>query len=172
MKDPIEIANALKSLVGLRLTVAAHAGSMRGFGFSPSTMEMGSGDKGAEWFLHISCSWRIDDEQEMTVLTGSFDWTEPESADEDPGPQWDPTKGGSLQEARLRELFQGSAGDQRILVNTNPSLIVVSVECTSYGDISLKFKEHYVLRVFVTGSRGELWRVFKKGELGSHFVLS
>jgi hypothetical protein len=67
-----------KNMAGLKIAMAAHAPSMRGFIFGPAT----DAPNVLQWVMHIQCSWRREAAKD-----------------------WDPAEGASLQEARLRELF-------------------------------------------------------------------
>jgi hypothetical protein len=88
---------AANDLIGLRLLQAAHAGDMRGFGFG----SVGASDT-ERWWLHIQCSWRFETNE--WVITGSSDWYRPVS-NEGTDEEWDPARGGSIQEIILRRLF-------------------------------------------------------------------
>jgi len=158
---------AARALVGLRIFIAGHAADMRSFGFRSETQDVDTGD--GEWFLHIQCAWRIEHEQK--TVTGSCDWNEPSESDHDPGPEWDPARGGSLQEKRLRELFRDSNDSQRTIANKTPLLVVQDVSADVYGGLILILSGNYRLVVFPAGSRGEFWRLFRSDDLQSHYVF-
>lgn len=83
-------AAALHNLVGLKIVMASHAASLRGFIFVPA-----DASDAAPWVLHIQCPWRI--ESGDAILTGSEDWYEPVNPKahvaDDWNPDWDPSKG-------------------------------------------------------------------------------
>ena len=163
MIKPVSLAN----LVGLRLMTAAYAADMRGFGFGKQGEE--APEERGQWWLHIQCPWRI--ESRDAVITGSLDWYELADPDADRDPEWDPAHGGSLQEARLRGLFQDYNESERVIHDMTGLLVVDNVEVTAYGDVLLEFTNDLRLRVFASGTRGEFWRVFEKGNPDSHFVF-
>jgi hypothetical protein len=101
------------------------------------------------------------------IVTGSFDWYEP--AEAGAPANWDPAGGGSLQEARLRELF-ADYRSLRTILNVTDLFVVEDLDVDNYGGLTIKLTDRFRLRVFPTGSRGEFWRIFRKGDLGSHCV--
>jgi hypothetical protein len=76
----------LKNLVGLKITLATHAASMRGFIFAPSA----ESPDAKQWAIYIQCPWRI--ETADGIVTDSGDWYQPAdlSAEKD---DWDPADG-------------------------------------------------------------------------------
>jgi len=158
----LQYAAALENLVGKTITRAWHAATLRGFAFGGF-----DNDEKAPWSFHIQCSWRI--ETQNAIITGSEDWFEranPELADDD---DWDPGNGGSLQEARLRELFRDpdSCG---AIANNSALLTCTSFEVDALGSVVIGLTGGFMLRVFPAGSRGEHWRIFLKGDDESHVV--
>jgi hypothetical protein len=133
---------------------------MREFGF-------GKTSDVERWWLHIQCSWRL--EMDERVITGSFDWNQPASI-EGHGPDWDPATGGSIQETKLRDVFKDYDPSRRTLRNNTDLLTVEHAEVNELGDLTLTFTGGTRLRVFPAGCNGEFWRIFKKGDLESHFV--
>jgi hypothetical protein len=136
---------------------------MREFGFGAI-----EGKTKPEWWLHVLCSWRLESNEQ--VITGSFDWNEPEDAGSPVGMEWDPAQGGSLQEARLRDLLQDADRSTRLIRNNTEVLIVEDADVDSYGGVVIKLTGGFRLRIFPAGSRGEFWRVFRKDDLDSHYV--
>jgi hypothetical protein len=163
--DNTKALAAVKRLIGLRIMLASHAADLRGFGFRMPGVD--SDNSPDEWWLHILCSWRLESEE--TIVTGSFDWNQPLAAHSEWSADWDPAHGGSLEEDRLRVLFK-DFGSGRTIKNNTELFVVQDVDVSKYGDLELKLTGGLRLRVFPAGSRGEFWRVFRKDDLGSHFV--
>ncbi len=120
-----------------------------------------------EWALHIQCPWRIETQSE--IVTGSYDTWTPADPDADPGEDWEPAKGGGLEQLRLRNLF--NCHDRKIVNNTQ-DFVCTEALLTEHGGATLRFTGGYTLRLFPTGSRGENWRVFALHNLESHVVCS
>jgi len=158
--------SVLRNLLGLRIFTAGHAADMREFGLRHPDASDDSPE--AEWFLHIQCSWRI--ESLSQIVTGSFDWFEPADRSQEMRPNWDPATGGSLQDSNLREVFQDPQRGDRRIQNRTDKLVVIEANSDNFGDLLVVLSGGFRLRVFPAGSRGEFWRVFKKGDLDSHFI--
>jgi len=156
---------ALRRLLGLQLVWSTNAADMREFGFASPTP---SGTSRGEWGLHIQCPWRIEGQNH--IITGDSDWFELRDDDQAPARDWNPGAGGSLQEARLRQLLRDHDDSHRVLQNTTDQLIVEDVDADSCGGACIKLSGEIQLRLFPTGSRGESWRLFEKGDLESHYV--
>jgi hypothetical protein len=104
---------SIRDLIGLQLSSAAYAGNMRTFQFGQLLAGLG------EYALHISCPWRIETDAE--IITGFHDWYQ-FVGDDEPF-DWEPARRGSVQELRLRELFQCPAdGESRIANRTGTSV--------------------------------------------------
>ena len=153
----------LKNFVGLKITMATHAASMRGFIFGPAI----DAPSAIPWVMHIQCSWRI--EAGNAIITGSSDWYEPADSEALTVDEWDPAEGASLQEARLRELFHDQDLSKRTISNNTASLICTEYEEEPHGGV-IWLTGDYVLRLFPAASRGEHWRVFRKGDTSSHVI--
>jgi hypothetical protein len=166
--DSVEMPTAysagLRKLVGLKITMASHAASLRGFIFAPPT----GTQETEQWALHIQCPWRI--EAGSAILTGSSDWDQPAELSTEAEDDWDPAEGGSLQEARLRELFKDHDLSKRTISNKSPSLVCTEFEVEANGDTMIRLTGDYILRLFPAASRGEHWRVFKKGDTNTHVI--
>jgi len=116
----------------------------------------------------VACTWRLEKGDE--IITGSFDWHEPED-ERIWSETWDPAYGGSLQESRLRSHFQDFDDRQRVIKNRTPYFTVLSACADEFGGFQLNLTGDYVLRAFPAGSRGEFWRLFDSDDPLSHFVL-
>jgi hypothetical protein len=154
----------LSNLLGLKITMATHAASMRGFIFGPSTSAPDAG----QWVMHIQCAWRI--ETGSAILTGSGDWYEPADLEAQMADDWDPAEGASLQETRLREIFHDHDLSKRTIWNNTASLICTEYQLEVHGGVTIELSGDYVLRLFPSGSRGEHWRIFQKGDTNTHVI--
>lgn len=72
-----------KNMAGLKIAMAAHAPSMRGFIFGPAT----DAPNVLQWVMHIQCSWRR--EAGNAIITGSGDWYEPADLEAPAADDWD-----------------------------------------------------------------------------------
>jgi hypothetical protein len=165
MIDPT-LASALDNLIGLQIFIATYAADMRGFGFR-LPRNSGNGDAD-EWYVHLQCCWRIESPER--IITGSYDWYESAKVGADLEEDWKPTSGGSLQDLRLRGLFGIEAPERGPLYNQTNDLVVTDVQASGLGDLTLSLSGGYALRVIPAGSRGEQWRLFKRGDLDSHYI--
>jgi hypothetical protein len=154
----------IDSLLGLKIFLTSHAADMREFGFHAPDPEDNS--QTSEWFLHIQCAWRIESSNE--IMTGSFDWFEPADPTRDTEPNWDPATGGSLQELKLREIFRDF--ENQPIYNQTTNFLVLDAVMAAVGDLVIGLSGGFRIRVFPAGSKGEFWRLFKKGDPDSHFV--
>jgi hypothetical protein len=165
-----EIESALKALVGARLSLAHYAGNMRIFHFGE--VEATEAGLVGQYAIHIQCPWRI--EHYGQTITGSRDWYEPADgfesiADVD---SWDPARGGSLQENRLRALFQSGDDDCRTLSNRTDHLVVLRVDADPFGGCQIGLSGGYQLSIFPCASRGEEWRLLQPGKSTAHLVVA
>jgi len=156
---------ALQNLVGLKIIMASHAASLRGFIFGPP----GEESPGAlRWIVHIQCPWRIDSQE--GIITGSGDWYEPADSSSEQGDDWDPAEGDSLQAVRLRELFDDQDLSKGTISNNTNSLVCTEFKVDSHGDVTIRLTDGYTLRLFPAASWGEHWRIFPDSETGAHVV--
>jgi hypothetical protein len=153
----------LENLVGLKIRMASHAASMRGFIFGAS-----DAPDAIRWVLHIQCPWRF--EANDAIITGSSDWYEPADLEADAADDWDPAEGASLQEARLRLLLGDQDLSKRTITNNTNSLTCTEFEIQPHGDLTIALTGEYALRLFPAASRGEHWRVFKKDDASAHLI--
>lgn len=171
MTKPDEFAPSLDVLAGLQLSLAHHAGNMRGFHFGKIVRKNGK-NVGA-YALHIQCPWRI--ESETAIVTGSQDWYvfagEAEGVREDPD-SWDPACGGSLQESRLRALFGCPIDQDRTITNRTDKLFVTGVEQEAHGGCRIVLDGRLCIVLFPCASEGEYWRLFRVGDVTRHLVVS
>jgi hypothetical protein len=161
MSQPGATTPSIRDLIGLQLSSAAYAGNMRTFQFGQLLAGLG------EYALHISCPWRIESSSE--IVTGFHDWYQ-FVGDEEPE-VWDPARGGSLQELRLRELFQRPPGGESRIVNSAYRLSVTDAEVDTFGGLRLVFDDRLRLVAFPGSSVGEHWRLFRPNGPGSHLVM-
>jgi hypothetical protein len=163
------IVSSLKALVGLQLSLMHHAGNMRGFHFG-RIARSANGITG-EFALHVQCPWRI--ESETAIVTGFHDWYVfaggPEGISDDP--DWEPETGGSLQELRLRALFDCPIDESRTLINRTSALWVTGVAADVYGGCHIGLDNGLCIAVFPCASNGEHWRLFRVDDETSHFVV-
>ena len=164
---PQSVHSAVQPLVGLRLSIARRAGSMRGFHFG-AVSEDESGSWG-EYALHLQCPWRIDGPR--GVVTGQGDlWEHPTL--ELPPEDWSYEGGNSLQDVRLGALLGGRDERTRSWVNLKAeALIVTRVLGQESGELTLTLSGGFTLRVFPDTSRDEAWRLLARGGDGAHYVF-
>lgn len=160
------VLQSLQVLIGLRLTIARHAGNVRLFHFGELS---NSPDSCGQYALHLECPWRI--EQNDRILTGLYDWYIPATPDAVVDDSWDPADGGSLQEAVLRNLMRDLSGQSRSIINRSEPLAVRDVMADDFGGFSLDLSSGVRLTVFPSGSRGEQWRFFQPEADTEHFVV-
>lgn len=131
-----------------------------------------------DWRLHLLCSWRL--ESDTGIYTGSFDWNEPFEEQAERDGEWNPLHGGSLLVERLKlllvhpEMAQQPPDPVAIRVSRQSEFKVDNVALSNYGELVVEFANHLRLRSFSSGSRGEAWVVFERGnpDRGLSFELS
>ena len=156
----------VSELAGLVLVDAYHAADLRGFSFTDIGANLAD-DKHKEWRLHIQCPWRLT--LSGLIVTGNRDWFQ--IADEEKWSEdWDPAKGGSLQEIRLRQMFQAYGASGLSFSTPNRYLQVISVTLIEFGDLTLDLVGGLKLQLLPTASVGESWRVFDASSDGTYFV--
>jgi hypothetical protein len=164
MLNPSKTAvDHLSQLVGMKLSMAYYAGNVRLFHFG-----VACGGECGRYAIHLQCPWRI--ETAVAVLTGLNDWYVPALSDEQ-ADDWDPAKGGSLQEAVLRELMGDTVSSSRSIINRTDSLVVVGVDTDAFGGFRLNLSDGMRLSVFPCSSKGEQWRLLQPGTELGHFVV-
>lgn len=162
------VADHLKPLVGLRLTIARRAADMRMFDFGP-IRRFGRGSAGT-YALHVQCPWRIEgpkgvitgrsDLWQPAVVTRNFDWD-----------GWDYEKGPNLQDKRVGRFMGEYDPETRSHVNTADRLVVESVSGDACGGAVIALSGGYRIVLFPAGARGEDWRIFRPRKRTAHFVV-
>src|SRR5882724_7184703 len=120
----------LDNLLGRQITRVGYAADLRSFCFA--------GADGEEWSLHVQCPWRL--EKDGAIVTGRSDWWDTEDGS-DPPDDWDPARGGSLQQAKLREVFCHTSA--KVIENHTEAFAVTQVQTTLLGDIVLDMTGGY-----------------------------
>jgi hypothetical protein len=163
----VYITRSLLRLVGLRLSIARDAGSMKNFQFGIiGPHPFGKGTIG-EFALHIQCPWRLVGSE--GIVTGSADYYEPVEAGADVDPN--DFEAGNLQQERLGDLLRYDAST-RSWVNSRDQLTVQSVLVHDFGGFELELSGGFRLQVFPDGSREENWRFFAPGSEEEHVVIA
>jgi hypothetical protein len=162
-----EIEKQLSPLVGLKLAIARRAADLRNlhFGEIRKTTEGSFGDIA----LHIQCQWRISDDR--GIITGRNDlwkW----ALGKYPPDGWKYDNMDNLQDVMLHKLLKGYDLETRSYINLTDKFVVNQIHVTPLGDVTISLSPIYQLSLFLTQTRGEAWRIFKPGDLESHFVLN
>ncbi len=168
-RDDTEILEALKQLVGLKLSIARRACDMRVLHFgtirraAESVLPFRKGEpRGTvcDFALHIQCPWRIETDKE--IVTGRADLLrplhEPEGFSDD---DRDYDRDGNVQDLRMERVMSNDTG-----------LLVESVAIQSHGSFTIAFNGGYRLAVFPSGSIDEDWRLFRPEADAPHLVVS
>lgn len=162
------LTTALQPLIGLQIVHIYHAGDMCGFVFASPVPTIDESPQ-VEWFLHISCAWRLEQGEEL--VTGTYDWLQHATTDELLREEWDPAHGGSLQESILRSLLKDLPGSDRTIRNHTSLLCVVGVVADCLGGLIVEFDEGYRLVAFPSSTRKEYWRIFPSKPESSYLVV-
>lgn len=152
--------------MGMQLSVLHHAGSMRIFHFGEIS-EANEGVSG-QYAMHVQCPWRLL--QGDTIITGSGDWYEPvdENIDLD---SWEPARGGSVQEKKLRVLLACPEEVSRTIINRTGKYFVKQMLADEVGGCKVVFSENISLILFPSGSVAEAWRLIPLDTNAPHFVV-
>lgn len=155
----------LDGLVGLQLSAIRRAADMVMLHFGPMRPHASGRGTVGEYALHVQCPWRFDSPTE--TITGRDDLWEYGGAGEAPE-DWTYDKGLSRQDAKLTTYF--GLPDRRggWLIET-PRLLVLAVEASTRGDLSIHLSENHALIVFPAGTGEEAWRFF--ATTGDHHVV-
>ncbi len=164
-----EVRNHLLPLVGLKLTIARLAGSMRVFHFGEvSPHHSGKGAVG-EWALHLQCTWRIQSAD--SIVTGSEDLSWPlEIGDGFNFDTFKFDKDGNLQDKYLGEWLGGYDEQTRSHINATDALVVEAVQAAPCGGAVITLSGGYKLVLFPDGRWCE-WRFFRTNSEEDHFVV-
>ncbi len=164
-----EITAHLQPLIGLELSIARRAADMRGFHFG-RIRKVEKGTAG-DYALHIQCPWRLEGPQ--GIVTGRLDLWEPaEDSPDIDWETWDYAKNENLQDKLMGEFLKGYDPQTRSFVNATGQLVVETVTGDACGGATIVLSGGFRLVLFPAGTRGEDWRIFQPGILGSHFVIS
>jgi len=159
------VGEALHVLLGLKLCLTKNSGCIRGFHFG-EILRVGGALMG-DFALHVSCPWRIENEQR--VITGSGDHFE--RADDNMDPAWEVGMvWGTFQEQALRALMGGVDVETNACVNRTNLLVVDAIVTDLAGGVQISLSGGYRLKLFPSSARGESWRLLPPGE-GPHFVV-
>jgi hypothetical protein len=164
-----QIVAQFSPVIGLKLSIARNAGTMKVFHFGEPRAHPNGGTMGL-FALHIQCPWRIVSNNR--IITGSADYWYPG----DPNIPLRNWKAGgaepSLQEKRLLELFQGYDPQTQSCENITELLDVESVKADVYGGVEIQLSGGYLLQIVpVSGTEDpddEIWRLFQP--YGAHFI--
>ena len=162
------ILRHLKPLIGLQLSIARRAATMRIFHFGRvGPVERGTAGKYA---MHIQCAWRLDGPE--GILTGSEDLYQPaETSGEIDWERWN-YETGNLQDQRLGEWLGGYDPQTRSHIYTGEHIRVEMVEADDFGGAILHLSGGFRLVLFPAGSKKENWRLFRPQHRQAHFVIS
>ena len=164
-ESPEACRRCILELVGKRLTMASHAGSMRGFHFG----ELGPihGKAVGQIVLHIQCPWRLL--SGGRILTGLGDWGQFAHEGQRDLVGWEPSKHGNRQHRVLEEWMGSMEGAVAPIVSHRTDLTVSSANIDEYGSAELIIAGGDSLQIFPDMSLEENWRIFYPS--GAHFVI-
>jgi hypothetical protein len=158
----LTVQQALSPLVGLPLRAIGRATNMLWlqFGEMREVPARGGGTKNVgDWALHIQCPWRLCRPGQIVVGYHDFYY----DLTGKPLDDWD--KPGHSR-------FDHAAAALRRQFETSPPL-VDSATPDDVGGFTLRLSPDYQIDVFPTSGDDstEHWRVFRPGDLDSHFVF-
>lgn len=155
----------LQALVGLQLSIARDAASMKVFHFGDIRPHIsGKGTVGA-YALHVQCPWRIVSDD--GVVTGASDRFVPPCEDAEVDDE--DARLGNLQLVRIAALLKGYDTSTKSHVNSTDELVVTSVTSDKYGGAELLLSGGYRLQIFPDSSHEEDWRFIDVK--GRHVVI-
>jgi hypothetical protein len=167
LDSKISISRSLLQLVGLPLSIARDAGSMKNFQFGAIRPHPSGEGTIGQYALHVQCPWRIVGGD--GIVTGSADYYEPADIDTEVNLQ-DP-QAGNLQRKRLGDLLRSYDPSTRSWINSTGYLVVRTVVVEDFGGFELELSGDFRLQIFPDGSRGEDWRFFVPGNEEDHLVI-
>ncbi len=162
-----DVIEHLKSLVGLNLGYAPRAADMRMFQFGKLTDH--ESKLTGEYALHVQCPWRIEG-PDGKIITGRSDLWDPVDESVDVS-TWQYDTSENVQDKNIKSLLGRLREQHGLNSNAAAPLEVESVESSECGDATIRLTGGYKLKLFVSGSRGEAWRIFRPGSDDSHFVV-
>ena len=159
-----ELERALSPLVGMPMWVGHRAADMQMFQLGDrrsAKNHRGETREVGEYALHLQCAWRIRGPQGIVV--GSGDLYYPKGDFDEVPADFDWQKENRRDE-RLTALLTTGA---------EKPLLVEGVSADEAGGFILDMSGGFRLEVFpADSSPDEYWRLFRPGELGSHFVVT
>jgi len=159
--------NAFIVLIGLRLSIVRRAADMLVLHFGEIRPHpSGEGTIGSH-ALHVQCPWRLDGPN--GTVTGCDDLWDYAGPGESP-PNWSYEDGLSLQDQRLRALFERDERT-RSWVNVSNRFAVTAAEQSPRGDIRLELSGGYAMLIFPASCRREAWRFFAPGSDDEHLIF-
>ena len=151
------IESRLSALVGLRLLGIGRAADM-------ATLTFGSSDDDPRpWHLHVQCAWRLEGPE--GIITGRADLWDSENPDD---PAWL-----EIPHAydRYRNLLDARLDRFHRETDSLPEARILTAVCAdALGGFELDLSGGFRVAVFPGSSRGEHWRLFRRGG-GEHFVV-
>jgi len=163
-----EVKDALRQLIGLKLSIARNAGNMKVFHFGSLRREEPRRLVG-EYALHISCPWRL--EQNGRIITGWSDYFT--RADDNDDEDWEiGCTTGHLQNQILAALLRGFDSQTRSYVNETEEFVVENVGSDQFGGLQIGMTGSYRLVILIAGSKDEYWRLLRPSSKEPQFVVS
>jgi hypothetical protein len=163
-----EILDTLTPLMGLPLSIARNAASMKCFHFGKISPHPKGKGKIGEYALHVQCPWRFV--RGGALFTGSQDAYQDYLTPDDPEASMH-LPDGNRQQKKLHQLLQGYDPTIRSITNTTGGLIVTKLSADVYGGLSIEFTQSVELHIFPDISDDESWRFLRCGNGGKHFVV-
>jgi len=164
------IREAFAPLVGLKLSIARDAGSMKVFHFGDLRPHPHGGTMG-EFALHVQCPWRLTTVER--IITGSGDFSIPLCGENAEGQSSEGEAAVSVQDARLLDLFGKYDPQTDSFENISEVLCAQSVEADVYGGVRIGLSGGFSLELMPAGSDddpiGETWRLFRP--FGVHYIF-
>jgi hypothetical protein len=163
----VQVEQALEILVGLQLSIARNAASLKNLQFGAIKKHLSGKGTVGQYALHIQCPWRIV--RGDCIITGSSDYYEPTASDRD----IDELDGsaGTLQDKRFGDLLKNYDADTNSWVNGTDELVVQSISADKFCGLDMALSGGFRLQIVPCGSRGEDWRFFVPGTEGTHLVI-
>ena len=149
-----EANKQVKALVGLSGLAIGRAAAM-------AWMVFGSGE--SKHILHIQCSFRIRDGEEILVSNLEMFYPSEKALEQ---PEYDPDS--------FDWDVQGDNRYDEWVGNIDPAYLektrVLDAEVNTWGDLAIILDQGIVIEVFINEAYDECWRLFKKSS--DHFVMT